>query len=66
MPDVQILVTQLQEALGLQIVCGSLTLNLNESRLSTYEVKTHVRLVKAAVRDPYRRRLDNRGESRQD
>lgn len=59
MSDVQTLVVQLQEALGLQIVCGSLTLNLNESKLSSYEAKTHQRIgARGPNRNPHPRRFD--------
>lgn len=43
--DVQQLVSQLQRALGLDIVCGSLTLNINERQFSTYDYKVHGRVV---------------------
>lgn len=44
--DVQALVSQLQEALGVQIVCGSIVLNLNESKLSSVKTETYQRIAK--------------------
>lgn len=44
--DVQALVSQLQEALGLQIVCGSIVLNLNESKLASVKTETYQRIEK--------------------
>lgn len=49
--DVQALIAQLQRVLGLDVVCGQITLNLNESRLQSYETKTYQRL-------PVDKRLD--------
>lgn len=46
MSDIQGLVAQLQDALGLKVTCGSITLNVNESRLSSFETKTHQRIMK--------------------
>jgi hypothetical protein len=65
MSDVQVLISQLQEALGISVPCGSITLNMNESRLSTYDYKVHGKVITPSKRDPYQRRLDNRGGSRQ-
>lgn len=50
MSDVQVLVSQLQEALGLSVICGSITLNLNESRLQSVKTETHQRIIKPVDR----------------
>ena len=42
-PDVRMLAAQIQAALGLSIVCGSLTLNFNNGDFLTYDVKEHFR-----------------------
>lgn len=57
MPDVQILVTQLQEALGLSVICGSITLNVNDSLLQSVKTETYQRIAKI---------VDRRAQPRQD
>jgi hypothetical protein len=42
--DVQHLVNQLQDALGLHIVCGSITLNLNQQAVQSVKTETYTRL----------------------
>lgn len=43
--SVQDLVQQLQRALGVQVICGTLSLNLNESQLQSFETRTHQRIL---------------------
>lgn len=45
-PDVQHLVAALQDALGLKVTCGSITLNLNEALLQSVKTETHLRVKK--------------------
>ncbi len=56
MTDIQAIVVQLQEALGLQISCGSIILNMNESKLQSVKTETYRRIDK---------RLDNAPALRQ-
>lgn len=44
MPDPHRLVAQLQQALGLSVVCGTIALNVNEGRLQSIDVRTHARV----------------------
>lgn len=39
--DVHALVAQLQAALGVSLVCGQITLNINNGDFSTYNVNGH-------------------------
>ena len=55
-PDVQYLVAALQDALGLKVTCGSITLNLNEATLQSVKTETHMRI---------KERLDARREKAQ-
>ena len=43
-PDVQQLAAQLQSALGLSVVCGSVTLNFNNGDLQSVKTETHQRI----------------------
>lgn len=55
--DVQQLAAQLQQALGVSLVCGSITLNFNNGDFSTYDVKAHFRA------PPAQKALDRREAS---
>lgn len=46
---VESLVGQLQDALGLAIQCGAVTLNINEGRVQSVETREHRRLVKNSL-----------------
>jgi hypothetical protein len=43
-PDVRRLVQELQQALGVKIPCGQLTLNINNYDVDTVDVRTKVRV----------------------
>lgn len=58
--NVQALVAALQDALGLRVECGTLSLNINEALLQSWKVETHGRL----TRDSGKAKLDTQVESR--
>ena len=43
-PDVQQLAAQLQQALGLSVVCGSVTLNFNNGDVQSVKTETYQRV----------------------
>ena len=43
--DIQSLVASLQDALGIRIACGQITLNMNDGRIESVETKTKSRIV---------------------
>jgi len=45
--DIQSLVASLQDALGIRIACGQITLNMNDGRIESVETKTKQRVPKA-------------------
>jgi len=42
--DIQSLVASLQDALGIRIACGQITLNMNDGRIESVETKTKQRV----------------------
>jgi len=52
--DVQQLAAQLQAALGLSVVCGSVTLNFNNGDLESVRTETFRRVAKTVDKRPER------------
>lgn len=50
-PDVRRLVKELQQALGVSVACGQVTLNINQGDVDSVDVRTKVRV-------PTRKELD--------
>ena len=44
MTDVQAVFAELQRVLGLSLTCGSITLNVNESKLQSVKTETYQRV----------------------
>jgi hypothetical protein len=43
-PDVRRLVKELQQALGVSVACGQVTLNINQGDVDSVDVRTKVRV----------------------